>query len=265
MNTEAPAQPGTRVGLFVTCLVDLFRPSVGFASLKLLEAAGYQVVVPAAQTCCGQPAFNAGDRTGARAIARQLIASFEGYDSIVLPSGSCASMWKQFPDLFSQDPDWRRRAGECAAKTHELSQFLHEVAGHRAAPTRSCVEGPVTYHDGCAGYRELGIDVQPRELLAAAGVEVLENTAKEQCCGFGGTFCNRFDQISNRMLVRKVDALRQTGASVVVAGEMGCLLHVAGKFSRMGVEVACRHYAELLVEGDGAHRAPAVGHAKGQT
>ncbi len=265
MNTEAPAQPETRVGLFVTCLVDLFRPTVGFASLKLLEAAGCQVVVPAAQTCCGQPAFNAGDRAGARAIARQLIATFEPYDAIVLPSGSCAGMWKQFPELFPQDPDWRRRASDCAAKTHELSQFLHDVVGHHAAPAPPRVEGAVTYHDGCAGYRELGIDGQPRALLAEAGVEVLENTAKEQCCGFGGTFCNRFDQISNRMLLRKVDALRQSGASVVVAGELGCLLHIAGKLSRMGTEVACRHYAELLVDGDTAHRAPAIGHAQGET
>src|SRR5215472_5687163 len=163
------ADPAKRVGLFVTCLVDLIRPSVGFAAVKLLEKAGCTVAVPR-QTCCGQPAFNSGDRASARAIAEQVIEAFAPYDYVVAPSGSCAGMLRiHYPELFHGDPNWRPRADAFAAKTFELVSFLVDVMKVERVNARFA--GTVTYHDACSGLRELGIRAQPRKLLA--GVEGL--------------------------------------------------------------------------------------------
>src|SRR5947208_13188149 len=178
-----------RVALLVTCLVDLFRPSVGFAAVKLLEQARCAVAVPRAQTCCGQPAYNSGDRADAKAIARQVIAAFAGYDYVVAPSGSCAGMVKlHYPPLFADEPDMRERAEELAARTHELVSFLVDVRGMTEVVARW--DRSATYHDGCSGLRELGIKAQPRRLLAAVeGLRLHEMPGAEVCCGFGGTFC----------------------------------------------------------------------------
>ncbi len=159
-------EPPARVGLFVTCLVDLFRPSVGFAAVKLLEAAGCTVEVPRAQTCCGQPAYNSGDRADAVAIARQVIAAFADFDYVVAPSGSCAAMIREhYPVLFAGEGEMAARAEAVAAKTHELVSFLSDVRGMRAVD--AAFAGSVTYHDACSGLRELGIQAQPRALLAS--------------------------------------------------------------------------------------------------
>ena len=176
-----------RVGLFVTCLVDLFRPSVGFAAVKLLEASGCTVQVPQAQTCCGQPAYNSGDRTDARAIALQVIAAFEGYDYVVAPSGSCAAMLKEhYPALLRDDPTLAVRADAFAERVHELVSFLTDVRGLEAVTAP--FHGRVTYHDACSGLRELGIQAQPRALLAGVeGLELVELKDSDVCCGFGGT------------------------------------------------------------------------------
>src|SRR3712207_2588281 len=158
-----------RVGLFITCLVDLIRPSVGFAAVKLLEDAGCRVEVPV-QTCCGQPAFNSGDRGTARDLAERTIAAFRGYDYVVAPSGSCAGMIRHFPELFADDPNWLPRANELAGRTYELTSFLVDVLGVTGVDAR--FSGAVTYHDSCSGLRELGVRRQPRQLLAS--VEGLE-------------------------------------------------------------------------------------------
>ncbi|HLY47095.1 MAG TPA: (Fe-S)-binding protein [Stellaceae bacterium] len=249
-----------RVALLVTCLVDLFRPSVGFAAVALLERAGCTVEVPRAQTCCGQPAYNSGDRADAKAIARQVIAAFAGYDYIVAPSGSCAGMVRvHYPELFADEPETLAQAEALAARTHELVSFLVDVRGM----TDSEASWPrrATYHDGCSGLRELGVKAQPRRLLAAVqGLELCELTAAEVCCGFGGTFCVKYPEISNKMASDKAADIGASGADAVLAGDLGCLLNIAGKLSRLGISVEARHIAEVLA---GMTDTPAIGAAKG--
>ena len=235
-----------RVGLFVTCLVDLFRPSIGFAALRLLEEAGCQVEVPRAQTCCGQPAYNSGDRATARDLARGILDAFGGYDYVVAPSGSCGGMLKHhLPHLFDDDPNLRVRADALAARTFELVSFLTDVMG-MAQPRARYSGGPVTYHDSCSGLRELGIKQQPRQLLRAMGADVIEMTEPEICCGFGGTFCVKYPEISVRMASDKARDSQATGADTLLAGDLGCLLNMAGRLSREGHPIKVRHVAEVL-------------------
>jgi L-lactate dehydrogenase complex protein LldE len=246
-----------RVGLFVTCLVDLYRPVVGFAAIALIERSGpYSVEVPEAQTCCGQPGYNSGDRDSALRIARRVVAAFEGFDYVVAPSGSCAGMIRtHYPDLLAGDPAFAARGRALADKTYELTQFLRDVArwdGVHAAFARA-----VTYHDSCSSLRELKVKRQPRALLGkVGGLDLRELPDSEPCCGFGGTFCVKFPDISNRMVEDKVANIEATGADVVLAADMGCLLNIAGKLKRKGSKVAARHVAEVLA---GMAQAPAIG------
>ena len=235
-----------RVALFVTCLVDLHRPTVGFAAIKLLEDAGCQVEVPRAQTCCGQPAYNSGDRATARAIGRGVLDAFEGYEYVVVPSGSCGGMIRHhLPHLFDDDPNLRARADALGARTHELVAFLVDVLGVRHVP--AAYAGVATYHDSCSGLRELGIKAQPRALLGGVeGLSLVEMTEPEVCCGFGGTFCVKYPEISTRMVSDKTADIAATGADTLLAGDMGCLLNMAGRLSRQGSAVRVRHVAEVL-------------------
>jgi L-lactate dehydrogenase complex protein LldE len=248
-----------RVALYVTCLVDLFRPSVAFAAVKLLEAAGCAVEVPARQSCCGQPAYNSGDRAHAKAIARQVIAVFAGYDYVVAPSGSCAGMIKlHYPALFADEPALLADATRLAGKTHELTQFLADVVGFEGIGAR--VAGVATYHDGCSGLRELGVKEQPRALLRQVeGLTLKEMATPEICCGFGGTFCVKYPEISGRMVSDKAADIEATGADLLLAGDLGCLLNMAGKLARRGGGVTVRHVAEILA---GMTAAPAIGQPK---
>lgn len=247
-SLRSPSQPGhgKTVALFVTCLVDMFRPSIGFAAVKLLEDAGCRVAVPAAQTCCGQPAYNSGDRPDARAVAAQVIDAFEGFDHVVVPSGSCGGMISHhYPALFDDDPVMRTRAEALAGKTHELMAFLVDVLGVRHVDARC--DATATYHDSCSGLRELGIKAQPRALLAGvAGLKLVEMANPEVCCGFGGTFCVKYPDISNAMLTDKVGDIDATGADTLLAGDLGCLMNMAGKLQREGRVVRVRHTAEVL-------------------
>jgi L-lactate dehydrogenase complex protein LldE len=249
-----------RVGLFVTCLVDLFRPTVGFAAVKLLRDAGCTVEVPRAQTCCGQPAYNSGDRADAGAIARQAIEAFEGFDYVVAPSGSCAGMLREhYPALFADDPAMAPRAHHLARRAYELVSFLTDVLG--VATTGVRYQGVVTYHDSCSGLRELGIREQPRRLLAGVpGLELNELADAEVCCGFGGTFCVKYPDISNRMVDDKAAAVQASGADTLLGGDMGCLMNLAGKLKRLGSPVRVRHVAEVLA---GMTDAPPIGEASG--
>ena len=235
-----------RVGLFVTCLVDMFRPSVGFAAVKLLEAAGCTVEVPRLQTCCGQPAYNSGDKADARALARQVMDAFEGLDYVVAPSGSCAGQLRtHYPEMFADDPAQFQRAQHLAKRTHELVSFLVDVRGVSRVDAR--YDGRVTYHDSCSGLRELGVKQQPRQLLASvAGLGLAELPGAEICCGFGGTFCIKYPEISDKMLVEKTADIAATGADTLLAGDLGCLLNMAGKLQRQGRSVRVRHVAEVL-------------------
>ena len=243
--TTKPAKP-PRVALFVTCLVDLIRPSVGFASVKLLERAGCIVEVPEAQTCCGQPAYNSGDTATAEALARQTIAALEGFDYVVAPSGSCTGMIKShYPKLLAADPSWGPRATALAAKVHELVSFLVDVRG--LTEVGQSLAACVTYHDSCSGLRELAIKAQPRRLLAGVdGLELKEMAECEVCCGFGGTFSVKYSDISNAMVEKKTANIAETGADMVLAGDLGCLMNIAGKLRREGRRVQARHIAEVL-------------------
>jgi L-lactate dehydrogenase complex protein LldE len=235
-----------RVALFVTCLVDLFRPTIGFAAVRLLEEAGCTVEVPRAQTCCGQPAYNSGDRADAKAIALQVLGAFEGYDHVVAPSGSCAGMIRRhFPELFADDPAVLPRAQQLAARTWELVSFLVDVCGMQAVTARW--DRRVTYHDACSGLRELGVKAQPRRLLASvSGLSLSELPGAETCCGFGGTFCIKYPDISDKMVGDKEAEIAATGAEAVLAGDLGCLLNIAGKLHRQGRRIEVRHVAEVL-------------------
>ncbi|HTV89437.1 MAG TPA: (Fe-S)-binding protein [Stellaceae bacterium] len=245
-----------RVGLLITCLVDLFRPNIGFAAVALLERAGCTVEVPRSQTCCGQPAYNSGDSADAKAIARQVITAFAGYDYVVAPSGSCAGMVKvHYPELFADEPAMRARAEELATRTHELVSFLVDVRGMREITARWPKR--VTYQDACSGLRELGVKPQPRLLLASvAGLRLVEMPGAEVCCGFGGTFCVKYPEISDKMVGDKAAEIAASGAEAVLAGDLGCLLNIAGKLLRLGIRIEARHVAEVLA---GMTDAPALG------
>jgi L-lactate dehydrogenase complex protein LldE len=240
-----------RVGLFVTCLVDLMRPSIGFAALRLLEAGGAEVVVPAAQTCCGQPTYNSGDREDTVALARKVVVEFEACDYLVAPSGSCSGMIKtHYPDLFADDPAMLARVGALAAKTYELTDFLANVLHLERVPGKFA--GTVTYHDCCAGLREMGVKTQPRALLAKVPGAKLEEMAEcETCCGFGGTFSIKFGEISARLAENKCRHVEQSGADAVVLGDLGCILNIEGRLRRQGnKKTKVLHIAELLAGGE---------------
>ena len=236
-----------RVGLFVTCLVDLMRPSVGFAAIRLLEAAGCEVVVPPTQTCCGQPGYNSGDRAAARALAEKVLAEFEGCEYVVAPSGSCSGMIRtHYPELFGDSPELRARAERLAGRVYELTDFLVRVAKLAAVPGE--FRGTVTYHDSCAGLREMGVKAQPRALLAKVPGLVLEEMDEgEQCCGFGGTFSVKFGEVSGAIADRKCQNIEATGADAVVLGDVGCMLNIEGRLRRRGNEATkVLHVAEVL-------------------
>lgn len=262
MPSSADSNPRRpRVALFVTCLVDLFRPSVGFAAVKLLEDAGCEVEVPEAQTCCGQPAFNTGDRATTEDLARGLIQAFAGYDHVVIPSGSCGGMMrKHLPELFDHDPAMKERATELASRCHELVSFLVDVMGVERVEAAAPITA--TYHDSCSGLRELKVKRQPRKLLKSMrGLQLVELPGAETCCGFGGTFCVKYPEVSTRMVSDKVADIERTGARTVLAGDMGCLLNIAGRLKRAGSDVEARHVAEVLA---GDLETPAIGESAGR-
>ena len=234
------------------------RPTVGFATVKLLEDAGCRVEVPELQTCCGQPAYNNGDFATTQRIAQDVIAAFEPYDYLVAPSGSCVGMVKEhYPALFATDAGWRNRAEHLAERCYEIVSFLHDVL--RVDSLQASFGGTVTYHDSCSGLRELGIQRQPRALLdMVAGLELSEMTDSNVCCGFGGTFCVKYPKISERLVSEKVGNVTATGADTLIGGDLGCLLNIAGRIKRQGGTTRVFHVAEVLA---GTTDVPAIGDA----
>ena len=245
MKTKANADR-PRVGLFVTCLVDAMRPNIGFATLKLLEQAGCDVEVPQAQTCCGQPAFNSGDDATTRAIAKQIIENFEPFDFVVVPSGSCASMIRtHYKDVFIDEPEWATRQAALSAKTWEALSFLSDVM--KFHPSDVTYDGVATYHDSCSGLRDLGVHDQPRALLGkVAGLRMVPLKDNDACCGFGGTFCVKYPDISNAIVQDKTQNIADTKADTLLAGDLGCLMNMAGKMSRENRPVKAYHTIEVL-------------------
>lgn len=252
-----PSSP--RVGLFVTCLVDAMRPSVGFAALKLLREAGCHVEVPRTQTCCGQPAFNSGDTRDTASLARRFIETFEPFDFVVAPSGSCVGMTRaHYEEALADDPAWADRARRLGEKTFELMSFLVDVIGF--VPAHRTFTASATYHDSCSGLRELGIFEQPRTLLdRVSGLEMRKLEGNDVCCGFGGTFCVKYPAISNAVVSEKAGAVERTGAQLLLGGDLGCLMNMAGKLSRNGSKVRVFHAIEVLA---GMAESPAIGEEK---
>lgn len=239
-----------KVGLFVTCLVDLVRPNIGFATLRLLEENGCEVVVPQTQTCCGQPGYNSGARDVSRALARKVLAEFRDCDYVVAPSGSCSGQVRvhYVQDLFRDDPE-RPEFEKLAEKWYELSEFLVHVLKLESLPNR--FEAEVTYHDSCSGLRELGVKSQPRELMRKAGAKIVEMADAEKCCGFGGTFAIKLGDISTRMAQNKCANIRASGAKVIAGGDLGCLLNIEGRLRREGDhDTRVLHFAEILAGKD---------------
>ena len=257
MSESPAARTQLRVGLFVTCLVDLIRPSVGFAAVKLLEDAGCKVVVPS-QSCCGQPAYNSGDRVDAQAIARRTMEAFADCDYVVAPSGSCAGMLAiHYPELFADEPDMAIKAAAFSAKCCELTSFLVDKLGVDRVAAH--YQGVAAYHDSCSGLRELGVRDQPRKLLASVdGLRLVELEEADVCCGFGGTFVVKHGELSDAIVARKVDKIDASGADTLLAGDLGCLMNMAGKLKRQGKPVKARHVAEVLA---GMTDEPAIGEA----
>ena len=245
-----------RVALFATCLVDLLRPSVGFAAVRLLKQAGCEAIVPSSQTCCGQPAYNNGDRKTAIRLAKDVIDTFYLYDYLVVPSGSCGGMIKiHYPELLKDEPDYGIKATELAGRCYELTSFLVDVLQHESFNTTYA--GQLTYHDSCSSLRQMNIKQQPRRLLKSIhGCQFKEMDGTENCCGFGGTFCVKYPAISTRMVNDKVDHIYKSGADTLVAADLGCLLNISGRIKRLGEPIKVFHVAEVLA---GMAEGPGIG------
>ena len=235
-----------RIALFATCLIDSFRPSAGFAVIKLLEQAGYQVDVPEMQTCCGQPAYNNGDLKSARKIAQQTIEIFEQYDYVIIPSGSCAGMLIQhYPNLFEDNPEWKNKATDLSRRCYEFTIFLHDVCKKITFPIKNKVS--ITCHDSCSSLRETGSKQQIRNLINSnKNLNLIELNDSDTCCGFGGTFCVKYPEISEQMVNDKVANIMATGAEILVSADLGCLLNIAGRLKRLKSPIKVFHIAELL-------------------
>lgn len=245
-----------QVGLFVTCLVDLFRPEVAFAAIELLEKAQCKVFVPLQQTCCGQPAYNNGDKTDTIEIAKQVITLFRDYDYVVVPSGSCAGMiHKHYPELFKEEAEWFLLAKKLAEKTYELTSFLVDIL--QVKLEAEC-DDTLTYHDSCSSLRELNIKKQPRQLLSQVKhLTFKELSQTEVCCGFGGTFCVKYPDISNKMVADKAHFIDLTGANLLAAADLGCLFNISGKLKRLNKNIKAFHIAEVLT--NRVKNCPAIG------
>ena len=235
-----------RVSLFVTCVVDQLFPKVGMAMAEVIERLGYQVDFPEDQTCCGQPAFNSGYRSEARTVARHFLKTFEHCECIVVPSGSCTSMVAHhFAELFHKEPENLARVQALQTRVWEFSTFLTMVAG--VADVGARMDDVATFHDGCHALRELGIREAPRRLLAhVRGLELREMQPAEECCGFGGTFSVKFDELSGAMARTKIDAIERTGARTVISLDPSCLMQIQGALSRSGSSIRTMHLAEVL-------------------
>ena len=235
------------VQLFVTCLIDSFFPQIGEAMVHVLNRAGARVDFPSVQTCCGQPAFNAGLRSEARPLAKNTIRLFEKTTgAIIIPSGSCAAMVRHgYSELFKDDPAWLPRAQALAERTYEFTEYLVDV--REVTELSACWPGKLSYHPSCHLLRSLGVDRQPRALLAAVKeAEIIELPEREDCCGFGGVFSVEHPELSAEFLKRKISNIEKTGSPTLVVADTGCLMHIQGGLRRMKKPQRVVHIAEVL-------------------
>ena len=251
----AAASPPVRASLFATCIIDRLYPDVGESTANVLGRLGVDLDFPAAQTCCGQPAFNSGFWSDAKPIARRTIEAFQSDRYVVVPSGSCASMIRVFYDeLFHDEPQMRNRVASLASRTFELSEFIVDVLDindlsyyYQSDSTETTRK--VTYHEGCHLRRELGATTQPRSLLnSLPNVELVEMEQSEVCCGFGGTFSVKYPEISGAMLDDKLSFAAATGAEALTACDSSCLMHIGGGIEKQGIPIEPLHIAQLLDE-----------------
>jgi len=240
--------PVNKITLFVQCLVDGLYPEVGEAMLTIFERLGIQVDCPGGQTCCGQPAFNAGHWKAARVAAKRFIEIFEDAEWIVCPSGSCVNMVKNhYKDLFEDDAAWAERSKQVGLRTFELSQFLVDILG--IENTDTSYHGKITYHDSCHLLRGLGVKEQPRRLLRhLKQAQFVEMKDSDRCCGFGGTFSVKYPDISTAMVDEKIRNIIASGADTVTGCDISCLMNIQGRLSRMGSQIKVRHIAQLLAD-----------------
>ncbi|MFT7485543.1 MAG: L-lactate dehydrogenase complex protein LldE [Candidatus Paceibacteria bacterium] len=234
-----------KVAMFVTCLVDQFRPQIGLATMEVLRRAGCEPSFDVRQTCCGQPAFNSGYHDEAQTVARHAIEVFEDAEAIVLPSGSCTAMTRHWPELFAEDPHWLERAAKVASRCHELSSFLVRTLGH--TQFGASYDAKVSWHDACHGLRDLGLKSEPRALLSdVMGLELIEDDGAERCCGFGGSFSVKFPELSVAMLDRKLESLESAGVKAVISSDVSCLMQIEGRLARRQSPLRTLHLAEVL-------------------
>ena len=235
------------VQLFVSCLIDSFFPHIGEAMVSVLNRAGVRVEFPSAQTCCGQPAFNAGLRGDARPLAEHTIRVLERTTGpVIIPSGSCGAMVRYgYLELFKDEPSWLGRAEALAKRAFEFTEYLVDIRG--VTDLGACWAGRLTYHPSCHLLRNLGVDRQPRVLLAAVKeADIVQLPAAEECCGFGGVFSVEHPELSAEFLKRKIANLETTGSPTLVVADTGCLMHIQGGLKRQGKDQRVVHIAEVL-------------------
>jgi L-lactate dehydrogenase complex protein LldE len=234
-----------KVTLFATCLVDMFQSSAGKATVELLEKLGCEIEFPESQVCCGQPAYNSGYVKEAKEAMKSMIDTFIDAEYVVSPSGSCITMFREYPHVFKGDPVWEPKAKILAAKSYELTQFIVDVLKIEDVGAR--FEGKVTYHTSCHMTRLLGVKKAPMILLSnVKGLEFTELPGKEQCCGFGGTFSVKMAQISEQMVDEKVMHVEETGAEYLIGADAACLMNIGGRIERQGKPIKVLHIAEVL-------------------
>ncbi|MFN2196065.1 MAG: (Fe-S)-binding protein [Anaerolineales bacterium] len=249
--TTRESPQGKRVSLFVTCMVDMLYPETGWSVVAILEHLGVEVDFPPEQTCCGQPAFNAGHWPEARDVAIQFLKAFKDAEVIVAPSGSCAAMVRQeYPVLFAEDETWREAALHAASITWEFSEFLVDGLGvtdlHLELPEKQTF----AFHDSCHGLRMLGLETAARELLGhTKNAEVDELAENDVCCGFGGLFSVKMADVSGAMLARKISQIQACRADTIVCGDVSCLTHMNGGLERTPSSKRVRHIADVLADG----------------
>lgn len=234
-----------KVSLFVTCLAEMFYQDVAKDVVEVLERLGCDVDFPKGQVCCGQPAYNSGYRKDAQKAAKQMIKSFEQSEVIVTPSGSCAAMFKEYPELFKEEPEWRIRAEAVADKTYEFTQFIVNVLG--IEDVGAIYPAKATYHTSCHMIRLLKETDAPFKLLKnVKGLELLPLENNYDCCGFGGTFAVKMASISEQMVDEKVRHVEQTTATLLIAADNGCLMNIKGRIDRKGKPIEVKHIAQIL-------------------